>query len=122
MDQMVAFAHIAAVALRREEARTMRADAKLEWACDRCGVKHQNYNSHIEHGLCRKCRDVDFNLMRAHRVCCRCGAQVAPFTPLRSRPEDNGRFLFCATCGLVISTAADDKVAGVAQERRFSND
>ena len=117
MDREAGRARVVAVALRRAAENARREDDRVKWECDRCGERHTNYNSHVEHGLCRKCRNDDFEAMRGSRICCRCGEPAIALTPHSAQPYQAGRFLACTMCGLVIASRADDRVLGVGKER-----
>lgn len=84
------------------------------YKCSVCDDEHDNYHSHKQHGLCTRCRDVALESVRHTRLCCRCGQQVVPFTPVSKTPMlVRERFLVCTTCGLVLSRATNDRVQSI---------
>lgn len=83
------------------------------YECGACEKRHDNYGSHVAHGLCGRCRDQALETTRQTGRCCRCGEAVVPFTSKGAEDKDRGRFLVCPRCGLVLTRIATDVVRSV---------
>lgn len=70
-----------------------------KWDCRVCGKRHDNYHSHVEHEMCWKCREAEFDKARLSHKCPRCNSDLTKLKPNRPVAVD---YLVCLTCALLL--------------------